>query len=842
MSAFQWFEPFSAQRIPGARMCMCLALALLAACGDNSAGSGGGRVTYSVSGNIVNLTSDGLILELNGADDLQVTAASNSFVFSAGLTDGASYAVTVKQNPSTQSCQVGTGAQGTVSGQNVANIPIVCSALHFTVGGGISGLQGTGLILRDQNTGAQASPDPGAGSYTLGQGFTSGTSYNVVAQNPTNPSQSCLVSNPSAAVADANVTNVNVACTTNAYSLGGTVTGLQGNGLTISDTVSGQILPIQQTGTGPLNFAFQNNVNSGSGYDVTVTAQPTGLNQTCSVQGGNTSQGAAPVGSGPVTTIAINCVTNLYGVSGIISGPAAASVANLRLFDDLNGVQAQITGTTFTFPYPNGGLPDGSRFHISIEQVETPYTNATIHCMPTASGVAGVLSGGPDTGVTVSCNFVSPGLAGLSSTTLAYVPVDSVTGTTAGAQTITVPSSSTLISGPSVHNGGYSAIDNRPLTTSTVYVGDDSTATIDVYSFTESQFPAPYPTSPSYTVALAQSASVLAYNIATLAADPLADHLYVAYSPTVDLSRFSIAANGQLGAREDDTLPSQNPGLNQNIVFDATGDHAVVLREDTKIPYGVGDTGGFTVLATPPGGGSVTAQDGTDTLPTTSTTVVGWPQAGVLTDKNLYITPLLGINFAKGSLPVAPQIFSYALNGSGASFSSLPSSPLAENIPADYAGPLLTDAPYYSYLFAVNQSAGIDAYQINADGSLTLAAGSPFRADGVLGVQSAVLDPSSRFLYAFGSGTGNIAAYAINRVPTTGQTLLTLTGVYSTQAGTGNGILLTDTAGKFLWALTNGSSLTTFLIDANTGALTLVGEGTQSYFSSGIAVLSAPTQ
>jgi hypothetical protein len=81
-----------------------------------------------------------------------------------------------------------------------------------TIGGNVSGLEGSGLVL--QNNGDDDEPIAADGEFTFDTPLTPGTFYNVtVATNPTNPSQTCSIVNGSGTVPTEDVTNVAVSCT-----------------------------------------------------------------------------------------------------------------------------------------------------------------------------------------------------------------------------------------------------------------------------------------------------------------------------------------------------------------------------------------------------------------------------------------------------------------------------------------------------------------------------------------------------------------------------------------------------------------------------------------------------
>jgi hypothetical protein len=84
---------------------------------------------------------------------------------------------------------------------------------HYSVGGSVSGLVGSGLQLSDgSGTPLNVSTN---GAFTFPTQVALGTSYAItVATQPTNPAQDCTVSNGSGTVGSANVTGITVTCAT----------------------------------------------------------------------------------------------------------------------------------------------------------------------------------------------------------------------------------------------------------------------------------------------------------------------------------------------------------------------------------------------------------------------------------------------------------------------------------------------------------------------------------------------------------------------------------------------------------------------------------------------------
>ncbi len=88
--------------------------------------------TYSVGGTLSGLASgEQLVLQNNQTDDLTLSA-DGPFTFAAKLADGAAYSVTVKTPPQGQTCTV-TNGSGTLSGADVSNVQVSCSAAPGTL-------------------------------------------------------------------------------------------------------------------------------------------------------------------------------------------------------------------------------------------------------------------------------------------------------------------------------------------------------------------------------------------------------------------------------------------------------------------------------------------------------------------------------------------------------------------------------------------------------------------------------------------------------------------------------------------------------------------------------------
>ena len=318
-------------------------LGVLTACGG---GGGSGSppppppaTTYTVSANVTGLAGSGLTLLDNGGDSKEVTA-NGSVTFATALANAAPYAVTVGTQPATpgQTCTV-TNGSGAIAGANVTNVAVNCVTKTFTVGGTVSGLTGTGLVLA--NNGADNLTVTGS-AFTFATAVASGTAYAVtVATQPTNPAQNCTVSGGTGTVTTANITNIVVTCAVSKFTIGGSVSGLAGTGLQVQNN-AGDTLSITQNGS----FTFATSINSGANYSISVSASPVNPIQLCTL-----TNGTGTVGNANVTNATLDCKTqnprvalslNYYGGSSNVYLTDAAS-GQLRLRSVIKAGNSPIT-------------------------------------------------------------------------------------------------------------------------------------------------------------------------------------------------------------------------------------------------------------------------------------------------------------------------------------------------------------------------------------------------------------------------------------------------------------------------------------------------------------------
>ena len=247
-------------------------------------------VTATIGGMVSGLVQNSsVILQNNSGDSLTITA-NGAFTFKTPVTGSDVYAVTVATQPASpnQICTV-TGGNG-VASANVTSVAVNC-VLSFSIGGNVTGLVGSGLILQNSATKEQLpiSAANGNQAFTFTQLVPTGTQYTVsIFSEPTGPTQNCVFNPTSSATgtASGNVISVTVVCPAVTYSVGGMVVGLAGvspnNGVLTDNTFkieinNGNTLNI--TENGPFTFATPEALNDA--YSVTITHAASTQPQAC---------------------------------------------------------------------------------------------------------------------------------------------------------------------------------------------------------------------------------------------------------------------------------------------------------------------------------------------------------------------------------------------------------------------------------------------------------------------------------------------------------------------------------------------------------------------------------
>lgn len=248
-----------------------------------------------------------------------------------------------------------------------------------------TGILGTGLTLENQG---ESLSIPSDGTYRFQRTYPSGSSYDVqITNQPESPTQTCTVSGGTGTFVGGDILGtIQVNCSGAQGSVSGTITGLSGTGLQITNTTpwGSETININST-----SFAFSPQEFNTS-YSVSVTAQPTNPWQTCVLSG---------VGSGSLTTggatVDLSCTTDSYPLQVQVVGIGAVGTLSTPLVVQLGGQTLNFTGDA-TQSFSIGTL-SGSSYTVGLLSSVIETGNCTI---PIPSGTMA----GPASLVVVNCS------------------------------------------------------------------------------------------------------------------------------------------------------------------------------------------------------------------------------------------------------------------------------------------------------------------------------------------------------------------------------------------------------------------------------------------------------
>ena len=192
--------------------------------------------------------------------------------------------------------------------------------------------------------------------------------------------KTCSIANNEGYTSGADITNVDVICSTDTYTVGGTVVGLDlGSSLVLQNNLDDDL-----TVTSNGSFTFHTALADRSNYDVTILTNKSG--KTCGI----TNSKDIIMGA-DVTNVVIVCNTNSYSVGGTVTGIPAGKELLIQ-----NNSQNTTTLTddgdfTFTTKIPNTG-----GYNVTILK-EPKGTNCTV-----ANG-SGTIGGANITDVEITC-------------------------------------------------------------------------------------------------------------------------------------------------------------------------------------------------------------------------------------------------------------------------------------------------------------------------------------------------------------------------------------------------------------------------------------------------------
>ncbi len=184
----------------------------------------------------------------------------------------------------------------------------------YTVGGTVTGLSsGTTLVL--MNSSGEELLISGRGPFSFARGLFDAENFDVrIAEQPSSPNQICTVNFSSGLILSKNITEIEVTCELETYSVGGTVSGLrEGQTITLLNS-GGDNLRIDANGP----FLFDAPLEDGSQYDITQVKASEKSGLTCDFE-----KASGTLSGADVTDVAILCyikpvLKTLVGVRQVV--------------------------------------------------------------------------------------------------------------------------------------------------------------------------------------------------------------------------------------------------------------------------------------------------------------------------------------------------------------------------------------------------------------------------------------------------------------------------------------------------------------------------------------------
>jgi len=399
---------------------------------------------------------------------------------------------------------------------------------NYRVGGTVTGLRGTGLVL--QNSSGKYLDVTATGSFTFPSGLANHATYSVtVRTQPSNPAQTCTVVNAAGSIDKADVTNVIVTCTQ------------AGRFAYVANENSNSISAYSiDSGTGLLSPLLNSPFATPGSEPVALAVDPNGA-----------FMYVAQYTSNDVSVYAIEDTTGQLTPSGVAfavgNAPSAVAIdpTNRFLY-----VANQSDGTVSAFTLAAGnGFPTaitGSPFVIDsdLTSLKVSPNGTTLYASSGAEGRVSALAIDQISGALTLISG-SPFGAGAGALSLAIDPTNAFLYV-ANANADSIAEFSIAAS-----TGGLAGTSGSPLaTTSSVQflAADPNGKFVYVANATSNNEVASYGITPAggtLTVIAATSAGSVPV---ALAVDPASTYLYVANNESADVSVFALDAAGSLTA------------------------------------------------------------------------------------------------------------------------------------------------------------------------------------------------------------------------------------------------------------------------------------------------------
>ena len=360
--------------------------------------------------------------------------SNGNTVLNTPVSYNSNYTVTL-QNPNSQTCLLGNGNATTTGLAGIQNIVVRvnCTPNSYSLGGTVSGLLSNTNVAIHHGADTVTSAN---GSFTFPTPVAYGSSYTVSIASPAGQTCSLLSGQFSGTMGPSNSTAIAIVCAAQAYSVGGSVTGLTSNTNVTLTNGADTLL----TGNG--NYQFPTPVVPTANFNVMLTSP---VAQTCSFANPNTH--AATMGNSNVSNVNIVCTTAYFSIGGTVSG--LMFNANVTLANSGNTV---IVGNgPYAFP---SGYVYGANYNVTV--ASPPGQTCTLNGSGTGTlGNANIVT------MNVSCQLNTYVLAGTITGLAANTNVQLTNGN--NNDTLTAVNGAFAFSQGVVFHGAYSIAIAKPV-------------------------------------------------------------------------------------------------------------------------------------------------------------------------------------------------------------------------------------------------------------------------------------------------------------------------------------------------------------------------------------------
>lgn len=234
--------------------------------------------SYSLGGSAQGLDRDGLALnERFSAQRATVAADAGAFSFPNPVPFGQAYAVSLDTMPVGRECSL-AAATGVVAGP-VTSLAVTCAPRRVVLGLDLAGVDADGLALEETRSGQVLTLASGASTAEFPAALAWESTYDV--RVTTAPLGRACAVDGGVGVVLGTTTRPQVACTRQRFTVGGSVSGLDGGGLVLFEAATQQQTAPASGATG---FQFPAPIEWDTAISVGITGQPT--MQFCTLDGG----------------------------------------------------------------------------------------------------------------------------------------------------------------------------------------------------------------------------------------------------------------------------------------------------------------------------------------------------------------------------------------------------------------------------------------------------------------------------------------------------------------------------------------------------------------------------